>query len=111
MHTKGPWEVCGGYTPEYSAIASREGYIVFGMADYATDKEQGKPIKAPSYDTQRDNIRLMACAPELLDSLKTAVRWLRQIETKYPGEFNEDAIEKHLESAVKKAEGNESTRA
>lgn len=68
-HTPGPWRVCGGHTPKFKAIHSSQGYIVFSMADYVDDTENNKPIKAPDYETQSANARLMAASPELLDVL------------------------------------------
>ena len=76
-HTKGPWTVCGGYTPSYAAINSVDGYIVFGMADRIDHKEHGKPIKAPSFDAQRANVRLMAAAPDLLAACRAAFERLK----------------------------------
>ena len=68
--TKGDWRVCGGFTPEYSAITSKDGYIIFGMADRTSHKERGKLIKAPDYQTQRLNLKLIAAAPKLLLALE-----------------------------------------
>lgn len=73
-HTPGPWELCGGYTPAYSAITSNDGYIVFGMADASNHTEHGRPIKAPGVETQRANARLIAAAPELLNMLKVCAK-------------------------------------
>jgi hypothetical protein len=76
QHTPGPWRKCGGYTAKYTAIYSDEfGYIVRGFADYMDDKENGEPTKAPGFETQQANARLIAAAPDLLAALK-AVEWV-----------------------------------
>ena len=68
-HTPAPWKVCGGMTPHFKTITSPQGYIVFSMADHYRHTEHGKTIKAPDYDTQKANARLIAAAPELLEAL------------------------------------------
>jgi hypothetical protein len=69
-HTPGPWYVCGGYSPGYIAINSADGYIIYGMADYAYTTEHGKLIKAPDYESQRANAKLIASAPEMAAELE-----------------------------------------
>lgn len=68
-HTPGKWENCGGFTAEYGAITSKNGYIVFGFADARIHKEKGMPIKCPDMDEQFANRRLIAAAPCLLEAL------------------------------------------
>lgn len=65
-HTPGPWKKCGGATPEYTAIHSGDGYVVFRMADGFHDREHGKPIQTPDLLTQAANAHLIASAPDLL---------------------------------------------
>ena len=73
-HTPGPWRVCGGYIPAYSAIHSERGYIVFGVADASVHREglPAKPITAPGMDEQRANANLIAAAPDMLAALRSA---------------------------------------
>jgi hypothetical protein len=77
-HTPGEWRRCGGMTPEYMAIHSEHGYIIFGMANHAQTKEHGKPIAAPTWEAQRVNARLIAAAPQLLREV-AAPQLLREV--------------------------------
>lgn len=65
-HTEGPWRKCGGYSANYVAVVAGDSYIVDKMADHVVSREHGNPIKAPSYDEQQANARLIAAAPDLL---------------------------------------------
>lgn len=60
--TARPWKVCGGSTPQFMAITSCDGYIVFQFADASYKFENGKPIKAPNYEAQRVNAALIVKA-------------------------------------------------
>lgn len=73
-HSPTPWKLCGGYTPKYAAITSAHGYIVFGMADHATDRECGKPIDAPDSDEQRANAEFIVRAANSFEELVNALR-------------------------------------
>jgi len=86
-HTPGPWRKCGGMTPNFIAIAAnKDEYIVFQMADKNCDVENGKPIKAPAYETQRVNAQLIAAAPELLEVLEEVLELLEWDESNSPEE-------------------------
>ena len=69
-HTPGPWRSCGGYTPQYKAITSQDGYIVFGMADPYCHTANGAPIQAPPLEAQCANAKLIAKAPEMHNTLE-----------------------------------------
>lgn len=106
--TPGPWRVCGGFTPAYRSVHSREGYIVFGMADPTTDEEglPKAPINAPGMDTQVANSHLIAAAPDLYEALKRLL-----LETDFMVESNvipdvrNDIIYEAARLALRQAEG------
>jgi len=105
-YTKGPWRVCGGYTPHYIGIHSSDGYIIWRMADPHEDREGDRPIKAPDYSTQRDNARLLAAAPDLLEELEL----LTSATSKFTKGENDDAnyilmLCKYTERTAKMARG------
>lgn len=100
-HTPGPWKKCGGYSAKYCAVHSLKGYIVFRMADREEDTENGKPIEAPSYDEQHANARLIASAPELLQSLEAVMKfWRESKDEEMPAGMFDDALR-----AIAKAKG------
>jgi hypothetical protein len=83
-HTPGPWKKCGGYTPEYCAVHSDKGYIVFKMADKTVDKVGGELIDAPDFEEQQANARLIAEAPMLLETLETVQEVLKIVRGYMP---------------------------
>ena len=97
-HTQGPWGL------------SDDGFVVFGPAPDGWGIAQillydRKTPGGIDKEEQKANAKLIVAAPELLEALETAVRWLRRLETEYKGCLNEDAIDKHLMKAVVKAKG------
>lgn len=104
-HTPGPWRKCGGYTPKFVAIDSNDGYIVFQMADHIVDKEHGKEIRAPEYETQQANARLIAASPELLAACKQAADLIHAVG-EIPGhEAEAISVQIGLNLAIANAEG------
>lgn len=106
-HTPGPWRKCGGYTADYIAVSSNDGYIVYGMADHDSQTELGKPIEAPDYPTQQANARLIAAAPDLLNALQDMLggwQYIRQFHGDLYGVGWDRAETKAME-AIKKATG------
>jgi hypothetical protein len=81
--TQGPWTMCGGYTPHYSAIQASGVYVIHQFADQTTDKEQGRPLPAPSAEQQRHNAAFIAASRTLLPAsllcLKTAIEGLMKL--------------------------------
>lgn len=71
--TERPWRLCGGYTPQFKAIAGRNGYIVFRMA-HSDILENGKPITVPEMHEQRANAELIVRAVNSHDALVEACR-------------------------------------
>ena len=108
-HTPGPLRVCGGHTPAYTEIHSEAGYIVYGMADAQSHYVSGEPIRAPDYETQRANARLIAAAPELLEALKAVQIALAAVRDNKP--IPQGTLEelKYLvvDTAIECAEGTE----
>lgn len=102
--TPGPWRKCGGATPAYTSIHSESGYVVYGMADCFQHTEAGRPIKAPTSDTQRSNAKAIADLPTTLlhrdqllaenERLKDAAKALHDVivdssdHIDYGGEFD-----------------------
>ena len=105
--TKGPWRACGGYTPEFGAVDSPDGYVIFRLADWRVDRERGEPINAPSYEFQLSNRNFIAAlrnaAPVLLEVAEAA----KALKTKYEVD-GEAACEMEIAAlfaAVEKMEG------
>jgi hypothetical protein len=109
-HTPAPWKICGGMTPHFKAITSSQGYIVFSMADRDRHTEHGKTIKAPDYDTQSANARLISAAPDLLEALKNTLACLDNLDhvqmwNKTEGDHIDEAIDcqQAIRHAIQKA--------
>lgn len=79
--TPRPWRVCGGYTPQFMAIHSPEGYIVFGMADAKTHTEGIPPklIDAPNRDAQAANAALIVQAVNEYDALNAVAEAAKEL--------------------------------
>jgi hypothetical protein len=77
-HTPTPWRVCGGFTPEFTAIHSSAGYIIFRFADNEVDVEGTSLIKAPSYDEQRANAAHIVKCVNGYDDAAAQIKALRE---------------------------------
>ena len=100
-HTPLPWKKCGGATPQYMAIHSVDGYIVFGMADGMIDRENGHPILTPDFVTQANNaafiVRACNCHDDLLAACEAA------LETIAGGSYHNAPSAEMLRQAIAKA--------
>ena len=103
--TKGPWEVCGGYSPQFTAIHSAAGYIIFSMADANHHREKDALITAPDYETQRANAHLIASAPDLYEALKKCVAQLKEVRDGTDFECECWSLADEAAKALAKAEG------
>lgn len=112
-HTPTPWRECGGATPHYKAIHSQDGYIVFGFADKFHDRENGEPIKCPSYEVQRANAKFIELAVNTHDDLVEAAtaafihlsalfKFNLYDKDSYPDDYVVQLLSKALENAKEK---------
>lgn len=93
QHTAGPWHV--GENNDQAIVFDADGWAV---CDCKTYHRKGR------IDEMRSNARLIAAAPDLLDALERAVKWLVICDD--PRSEKDLAV---AETALRKARGGQST--